>query len=177
MSRLIECLVFVLEHEGGYSNNRADRGGATNRGITQATYDDWRTRNGMPRNPVVGISGAEVEAIYRTRYWLPVCADSLVPPLDLVLFDAAVQHGPGRAAKWLQRVVGARQDGAIGPQTLTATALLVERDGVDSVVEHFMQIREDFYQEIVANDPKQAVFERGWANRMIALQEAVRDCV
>jgi len=131
----------------------------------------------MSRNPVIGISGAEVEAIYRSRYWLPVCADSLVPPLDLVLFDAAVQHGPVRAAKWLQRVVGARQDGAIGPQTLTATALLIERDGIESVVEYFMQIREDFYQEIVANDPKQAVFERGWANRMTALQETLRGFV
>lgn len=173
--RFQACLEFVLRKEGGYSNHKADRGGATNRGVTQVTYDTWRVNNGLPRNPVSGISGDEVEAIYRAGYWLPSGADDLVAPLDLCLFDAAVQHGAGRAVKWLQRVVGARQDGAVGPQTFVATALLIERDGLYAVLDYYMEIRDGYYHEIVTNDPSQAVFLKGWMNRLDDLRAAFKD--
>lgn len=173
MSRMDEPLKFVLEREGGYSNNPTDRGGATNRGITQKSYDSWRIRNGLSRNPVSGISGEEVTSIYRTGYWLPVCADDLLAPLDLCVFDAAVQHGSSRAAKWLQRVVGAKQDGKIGPKTLVLLALELERCGLFAVIDRYMDIRDDFYHDIVANDPSQAVFLKGWMNRLESLREAV----
>ena len=173
MSRFDECLKFVLTREGKYSHNPADRGGATNMGITQVNYDAWRIKHGLSRNPVLGISGAEVGEIYAAGYWQPVCADGLVAPIDLCVFDAAVQHGSGRAAKWLQRTVGTRQDGVIGPQTLTASALLIERDGLEAVIRYYMEIRDGFYHEIVANDPSQAVFLKGWMNRMDALREAM----
>lgn len=175
MTRFVECLSYVLQHEGGYSNHRADRGGATNRGITQATYDEWRVGNGLSRNPVVGISQFEIEAIYAGRYWRPVRADDLPVPLDLVVFDAAVQHGAGRAAKWLQRVVGAIPDGRIGPRTLDAMRSTVAHGSLARVVHDFLDIREDFYGEIVANDPSQAVFSRGWSRRMAAIRAAVKE--
>jgi lysozyme family protein len=173
MNRFNECLKFVLQREGGYVNHKNDRGGATNRGITQDTYDIWRVRNGMSRNPVLGISGEEVEFLYHSGYWRPVRADDLMAPLDLCLFDSAVQHGAGRAAKWLQRTVGVRQDGAIGPKTLTALALLIERDGLPAVIGYVMEIRDGFYHEIVADDPTQMVFLEGWMNRMDDLREAL----
>lgn len=175
MTRFAECLAYVLRHEGGYSNHRTDRGGATNRGITQATYDEWRVGNGLSRNPVVGISQAEIEAIYHGRYWRPVRADDLPVPLDLVVFDAAVQHGAGRAAKWLQRVVGAVPDGRIGPQTLDALRATVAAGGLARVVQDVLDIREDFYAEIVANDPSQAVFSRGWSKRMADIRAAAKE--
>ena len=173
MSRFDTCLEFVLAREGKYSNNPADRGGATNQGITQVNYDAWRVAHGLSRKPVLGISGAEVSEIYTTGYWQPVRANELVPPLDLCLFDAAVQHGPRRAIKWIQRVVGAMPDGVLGPKTLTLLALLIERDGLDAVINDYMAIRDGFYHEIVANDISQAVFLKGWMNRMDALREAV----
>jgi lysozyme family protein len=92
-------------------------------------------------------------------------------PLDLCVFDAAVQHGPSRAAKWLQRVVGAKQDGKIGPKTLTALALLIERDGLEAVIGYYMEIREEFYDDIVERDISQMVFRKGWRNRMDSLRK------
>lgn len=176
MNRFAQCLAYVLRHEGGYVNHPADRGGATNRGITQATYDEWRVSNGLSRNPVVGISADEVSAIYRTRYWRPCGADRFGAPLDLVVFDAAVQHGPGRAAKWLQRVVGAVPDGQVGPMTVRAVDAFVERNGMAALVGDLLGIREGFYREIVANDPTQKVFAKGWANRLEALRTEVQGC-
>ena len=38
---------FILRWEGGYVNHPADPGGATNKGVTQKVYDDWRERQGL----------------------------------------------------------------------------------------------------------------------------------
>lgn len=174
MSRFDDCLTFVLKREGGYSNHAEDHGGATNKGITQVTYDEWRIRNGLPRNPVSGISGEEVSAIYAAGYWRPSGADRVNDPLDLVLFDSAIQHGAGRAAKWLQRVVGTLPDGQIGQKTLDAVAAFAGRNGMALLVDDYLAIRDGFYHEIVENDRSQAVFLGGWMHRMAALRQAFK---
>jgi lysozyme family protein len=169
MNRFAECLTHVLKYEGLDSNNPLDRGGATSRGITQATYDKWRDRHGLPRSPVSRISGQELNAIYREDYWKPVCAEQLPAPLDLCVFDAAVQHGTYRAAKWLQRVSLSIPDGIVGQKTLEAVHAVIDAHGVERVIDEYMDIRRHFYAEIIANDEKQKVFERGWAHRCAEL--------
>ena len=177
--RFDECLAWLIspQIEGGYSDRRADRGGATNKGITQHTYDIYRQSLHLPLQPVKFLTLEETSDIYRTSYWNPVKAGKLPTPLDLCLFDASVQHGTGRASKWLQRVVGTTPDGSIGNATLTALAALISRNGLKSVVDEYMKIREDFYAEIIANDPSQVVFKNGWANRMGFLKIAIKEFV
>jgi len=46
--------------------------------------------------------------------------DGLPTGVDLMVFDAAVNQGPKWAAKFLQRALGVKDDGIIGPQTLAA---------------------------------------------------------
>ena len=41
-------LPYLLQDEGGYVNDPADRGGATNKGVIQRTYDAYRKGKGMP---------------------------------------------------------------------------------------------------------------------------------
>ena len=41
------ALDFVLEVEGGYTNDPVDRGGATNKGILQRVYDRYRKAEGL----------------------------------------------------------------------------------------------------------------------------------
>jgi lysozyme family protein len=120
MSRFDECLPLVLKHEGGYVNNRHDPGGATNKGITQKTYDAWSRRQGKSPRSVQHITDAEVAVIYRRQYWDAVRADDLPVGLDYAVFDFAVNSGPRRAAQFLQRVVRVADDGIIGEQTLDA---------------------------------------------------------
>ena len=62
----------------------------------------------------------EVAAIYRAEYWNAIRGDDLPPGLDLVAFDAAVNSGPSRGARWLQTAVSANADGKIGPATIAA---------------------------------------------------------
>jgi lysozyme family protein len=117
-----QALVKVLASEGGYSNDRLDPGGSTNKGITQVVYDGYRKSLGLKAASVKNISDAEVSGIYRTRYWNAIKADQLPSGLNYAAFDAAVNSGVTQASKWLQRSVGVADDGNIGPKTLAAIA-------------------------------------------------------
>lgn len=106
----------VLKSEGGYVNHPKDPGGATNKGITQATYDAYRSR----KQSVRLITDAEVASIYKSRYWDAVQADDLPAGLDYAVFDFAVNSGPVRAIRFLQDALGVSVDGQIGPLTVKA---------------------------------------------------------
>jgi lysozyme family protein len=97
------ALALVLKHEGGWSNHKADPGGATMRGITQRTYDTYRRGQGLPKQTVRDIATDELRDIYKSMYWDVIQADKLPPALALVAFDCAVNQGPARALEFLQQ--------------------------------------------------------------------------
>jgi lysozyme family protein len=109
---------WLLIHEGGYVDHPEDPGGATNRGVTQAVYDGYRIRKGKQVRSVRYIDDAEVYDIYRTQYWDKVWGDELPNGLDYAVFDFAVNSGPSRAIKFLQRVIGVPDDGIMGNVTM-----------------------------------------------------------
>lgn len=132
----VRGLAFVLRWEGGWSDHPQDPGGATMKGVTLATFIAWCAAQGRPKPDkatLKSISDADVEAIYRRNYWDACRCDQLPPALALLVFDMAVNAGPGRAARILQATVGATVDGAIGPQTLAKAAQA--GGGVAAVVE------------------------------------------
>lgn len=173
MNRFDLCLEMVLGHEGGYSNHASDKGGATNSGITQATYDSWRIGQGAGRQPVSGISGDEVRAIYMARYWLLGKCNLLPAPLDYVHFDGCVNHGIGQAAKFLQRALGVEADGAIGPKTLAAVREEDAAGRIDDICSDILDQREEFYDQLVARDPSQKAFIKGWHARIAGVRGKV----
>ena len=115
-----KSLVLVLMHEGGWSNHPSDPGGATMRGVIQRVYDAYRDSKELARRSVRYLNEHELREIYRHQYWDKIHGDDLPSGLDYCAFDAAVNSGPGQAAKWLQRALGVTDDGAIGPITLAA---------------------------------------------------------
>ena len=120
-----KALAQVLQYEGGFSDHPQDPGGATMKGVTQAVYDAWRKEEKLPTQSVRYISDVEVGAIYRQKYWAPICGDDLPAGIDFAVFDFAVNSGVSRAARTLQGVVGVTQDGVIGPATIQATKAYV----------------------------------------------------
>ncbi|MXD08468.1 glycosyl hydrolase 108 family protein, partial [Escherichia coli] len=58
-SNLTQIQEWIGMSEGGYVNHPSDPGGATDRGITQATYDSWNRRKGVSMKTVKGISKQE----------------------------------------------------------------------------------------------------------------------
>ena len=120
-----QALKQVLKYEGGYVDHPKDPGGPTNKGVTQAVYDNWRKSQNLSTQSVRAIADSEVAAIYRQEYWDRVRGDDLPSGVDFAVFDYAVNSGVSRAAKTLQAVVGVTQDGVIGPATIQATKTYV----------------------------------------------------
>lgn len=158
MDRFRVCLERMLGHEGFYANHPADPGGATMRGVTQSTYDQWRRRKRLPLRSVRDIEQAEIEAIYRGSYWRPVRADDLPPGVDYAVFDAAVNSGPRRAIQWLQRAVGTNADGIVGPKTLAVVNATPPR----AIVSDVCALRLSFMRGLRTWE----VFGRGWQRRV-----------
>ena len=166
----------VLKKEGGYVNHPADKGGPTKYGITQATLEDWR---GLPVSPldVQHLSKSEASDIYEARYYTDPGVPALPAILRPLVFDMCVNHGPRKAIQMLQDVVGRmsgktiKQDGVIGPVTVAACNIAVNVYGQD-VVRQLVSRRKAFYQAIVDDNPKQAVFLAGWLKRADSFLEA-----
>jgi lysozyme family protein len=157
-------LKHILKSEGGYVNHPADRGGPTNYGITQSTYDGFRLSKSLPTRDVKEIGETEVEDIYRTQYWVPSGAAQVVrddPWLALVLFDFAVNSGVRVAVLAIQRLVGVKADGIFG--RVTHRAVLGH---LNNLRPRLLAHRYQFYADIVRRNPSQAAFILGWTRRL-----------
>jgi lysozyme family protein len=115
---------FVARWEGGFVDDPHDRGGATKWGVTIRTLIakglDLNNDGTIDRRDIRDMTPAQALDIYRRDYWIGAVCPPLPAPLALLQFDCAVNQGPGRAARILQKSVGARVDGIIGPATLAA---------------------------------------------------------
>lgn len=153
-----QALRLVLADEGGVSNHPADRGGLTNKGITQATYDAWRELHGRPTRSVRAIEHAEVDAIYREQFANKILFDKLPLGLDYALFDFAVNSGASRAVRFLQRILKVRADGSLGARTLAA---LAETD-IERVITSLCEERLRFLKRLKVWKH----FGKGWGKRV-----------
>ncbi len=118
--KLVPLLPLLREHEGGFVNNPRDPGGPTNMGITIATFRSFIKRDGTVAD-LKAMTFEQAAVVYRAHYWDKVRGDDLPHGVDYAVFDFAVNSGPSRASKFLQKIVGVEQDGEIGPITLGAT--------------------------------------------------------
>ncbi len=155
------ALKFTLLWEGGFVNNPIDPGGATNKGITQFTYDTYRVNKRLPARDVVDITEEEVNDIYYSMYWKPSQAELAVDPLAIVLFDTAVNFGVGGAIEFLQEALGVGADGIFGPTTRNTFLANNNRTTAEKMIAGRIAYR---YQRVNAN-PSQDAFLEGWLNR------------
>lgn len=163
-----EALARVLVHEGGKSNHPDDPGGRTNKGITQRVYNGWRSRNSLPVRDVYLIDDREVEAIYRFQYWEPVKGDALPIGLGYVVFDGAVNSGPSRSVRWLQRALAnpdVKIDGALGAVTLSKTK---ENTDHDRLIAAICERRMAFLKALKT----WKTFGKGWTSRVSDVKTA-----
>lgn len=157
------ALAKVLVHEGGYVNHPADPGGETNRGVTKRVYDAYRKGKGLKARSVRSITTDEVRDIYDRQYWDAVKGDLLPSGVDFVVFDGAVNSGPGQSIKWLQRALqpgyAGKVDGVIGVATLTA---LKSTNDVNGLIDRICNRRLAFLQALRT----WKTFRRGWEARI-----------
>ena len=155
------CLSHVLSSEGGFSNHKSDPGGMTNLGCTKATWEEY-VGHPVSEKDMRNLTPADVSPLYKRKYWDKVSGDLLPTGLDYAVFDAAINSGPGRAAKWLQEVLGVKADGSIGPATLKA----VEAYNPQQLIAQYNNKRLEFLESL----PTFATFGRGWSSRVSSVQ-------
>ena len=155
------CLKEILHHEGGYVNHPKDPGGRTNLGVTQRVYEEWIGHK-VDERIMRGLTVKHVEKLYKVKYWDAVRGDDLPRGVDLCVFDFAVNAGPNRAVRYLQRMVGANEDGVIGPVTLSLLNQHVRAKGRDMAVMEYQDRRRDYYR-ILKTFP---TFGKGWMRRV-----------
>ncbi len=156
-----DALKFVLKWEGGFTDHPKDPGGATNKGITQRVYDDYKKSKKHPKINVKHILDFEVREIYETRYWDLVRAKWLKAPLGLVMFDTAVNFGPAGAIRRLQKALKLKITGTwtqeISDVIHTCDARMVALE--------ICKLRKIWRNFRVKQNPSQKVFLKGWLNR------------
>jgi len=152
-----QCLAAVLHHEGGFVNHPKDPGGMTNLGVTKRVWEEW-VGHEVDEKAMRALTPEVVGQMYRKKYWNKVCGDDLPTGLDMAVFDLAVNSGPGRAAKMLQKVLGVPEDGMIGPKTLEKAASM----DVGKLVEDYNAQRLSFLQAL----PTWETFGKGWGRRV-----------
>lgn len=143
-----QALQFVLKWEGGYVNNPNDKGGATNKGITQGTYNNWLKTNGKKAKDVKNITQAEVEEIYKKNYWIKAGCDKMSPKFAILAFDTAVNMGVGRVNEFLKAAEWKSP-------------------------EKFILARAEKYNEF-AKVASQRQFLHGWLNRLFDLKNFIQ---
>lgn len=157
------CLAETLKHEGGWADHPDDPGGATMRGVTIGTYAQFKGRK-VTKAELRAMTDDDLRAIYRRGYWDKVRGDDLPDGLDLVAFDAAVNSGPARGARWLQQAIGVTDDGKIGPATITAARSTYG----PAAVMRAIAVRRGFLKSLKT----WPTFGKGWTVRLDAIEAA-----
>lgn len=157
---------FILKWEGGFVNDPADLGGATNKGVTIGTYKEYRRKKGLPEPTVEDLkklSDDEWIDILKTYYWDRWKADQIQnQSIANILVDwvwASGVHG----IKKPQVLLGVTADGIVGKATLAAI------NGYSSQHELFDKIKQarlDFVDSICHSRPANEKFRCGWCNRI-----------
>lgn len=157
---------FILAWEGGFVNHPKDPGGATNKGITIATYRRY-FGVGKTVEDLKKIKEEEWDYIFRNGYYDPIKGDKIDnKSIALLCVDMCWGSGPITAIKRIQKCLGTTPDGIVGPKTLALLNAPNSRDVFDKL----WKMRESWFKEIVSKRPSSKVFLKGWLRRLNAIK-------
>lgn len=157
MTKFDTSHAITAKWEGGWSDHKADPGGKTNWGITQATLTTYLGR-AASAGDIRNLTKSEAKQIYKKLYWDRVTGDDLPPGLDLAVFDFGVNSGPSRAVKALQSILEVEPDGWIGDETLQA----IKESNLILLINQYCDRRLAFLKGLKT----WPVFGKGWSNRV-----------
>lgn len=155
---------FILAWEGGYVDDPCDKGGATNKGVTLATYRSVMG-TGKTKEDLRHITDEEWDTVFRSLFW-DVCMGDAIDDQSVanLLVDFAWHSGVARAVKAVQSVVGAKQDGIMGRKTLHA----VNASDARALFKTLHAKRVAFLTDIAKGTQRK--FLKGWLRRVNAIQ-------
>ncbi|MBD5425378.1 MAG: peptidoglycan domain protein [Bacteroides sp.] len=191
MANVDSLLPFILKFEGGFVNDPADAGGATNKGVTIAT---WRSV-GYDKDGDGDIDVADLKLltdadvrnrVLKPAFWDRWKADSIKSQgVANILVDWV--WGSGKHGIVIpQRLLGVTPDGIVGDKTLAAVNAANPRQLFDAIFEARNKFLYDITAQSVASyerkigrkateaEKKKHTNERfikGWLNRLEAIKQ------
>jgi len=160
---------FVLNQEGGYSNNPSDRGGETNFGISKRFLDSLPDDEPLKIKPLKEFTIPDAEYLYKKYFWDSSKFTNVVnPQIRIKFFDMAVNLGTKEASLLLQKAYNElypdthiKEDGIIGEKSINAinfcNYLALYNTYVDLIIK--------YYKQLVINHAEQEKFLKGWLKR------------
>lgn len=167
MAKIDVLLTYILKWEGGFVNDPVDRGGATNKGVTMAT---WRRvgydKDGDGDIDVQDLKLVSVEdvknRVLKPHYWDRWQAD-LIKSQKIANILVDWVWGSGKYGITIpQRLLGVAQDGVVGEETLKA----INDADSDKLFDMIFEARKKYLHDIVKARPANKKFLRGWLNRL-----------
>jgi len=161
-----EIIPFILKWEGGFVNDPFDLGGATNKGVTIATYESYCRKKGYPRPTIERLKHIPDEhwaEIFKTMYWDRWKADQIKSQSVAEILVDWVWASGVYGIKLPQKLLGVKIDGIAGPETLEAVNNFSDARMLFNALklERLM-----FIDRIVKSRPANRKYERGWKNRI-----------
>ncbi|MBN9673508.1 glycosyl hydrolase 108 family protein [Roseibium aggregatum] len=161
MPRFTEIMETVFKWEGGYADHPEDKGGPTNFGITHKVLAKWRGVASVTKQEVRDLTKPEAEEIFKDRYFDVIKGSHLPRPIDLIMMDGAVNHGPGTMARFLEDAAGLTGNGRLSVAEAKKVAG-ASREELVRLAVALAEARKTRYLE----HPKAQFFLAGWRNRL-----------
>lgn len=159
----------MLGLEGGKTDEGTDRGGRTNYGITQFTYNAWNKKHNLPKKDVFTITPQIAKQIYKEEYWSIIKGDQLPKNVANAILSMALTDGPQDAIKFVQKMLGVQPvSGVMGPITMTKI-WEKSKTGDADFARAILNKQIDRYQK----DEQASTYGKGWTNRV----EKVKDTI
>lgn len=158
---------FILSFEGGYVNHPNDPGGATNRGVTIATWRqvgyDKDGDGDIDVNDLRLITADDaVNRVMKPHYWDRWKADQIKSQSVANLVVDWVWASGAHGITGVQKLLGVKVDGVVGEKTLAALNARDPRELFNQI--HRARIA--FIEGIIAKRPTSACFRKGWLRRL-----------
>lgn len=177
MARIDILAPFILSWEGGFCNHPNDRGGATNKGVTIAT---WKAQ-GYDKDGDGDIDVADlklitdedaVNVVMKPHYWNRWKADQIKSQsVANILVDWVWGSGKHGITE-VQKLLGVTADGIVGAKTLAA----LNAQEPKLLFARIKKVRVAFLQGIVRRRPSQKVFINGWLRRLNCINYGSLTC-
>ena len=169
----------TLAAEGGYKLHtvKGDRGGMTFAGISRNNWTNW---TGWQLIDAGETSGPRIEAMVRTffkaHFWDQIKGDQIgFQGVADAIYDFAVNAGVITAVKRVQKIVGATQDGILGPKTFAKlNAYVTDEKAEELFIARYNLLRLFRAKDICTADERRnqdkvvsnLKFLCGWINRI-----------
>ena len=162
MERIEKLKSFILSWEGGFVNDLRDPGGATNKGVTLATFRSVFGKDKIVKD-LKKITDSQWMTIFKTKFWDRYKADSIKDEwITYLLVDWLWTSGPGNAIERVQKFLGLKVDGIVGNVTINK---INSFNGKELFIK-LWHLREDF----IKTRAQYPIYGKGWLRRLNGIQ-------